>query len=57
MGHRQFGCCVERADHLDVPARLTRSARRRHLRLPTSWPWVDDLVAVFARIAAIPLPA
>jgi len=41
---------------LHVPARLTRSARRRHLRLPATWPWVGDLVAVFARIAAIPLP-
>jgi Transposase DDE domain group 1 len=42
---------------LHVPARLTRSARRRHLRIPKSWPWVEDLVGVFARIAAIPLPA
>jgi hypothetical protein len=42
---------------LHVPARLTRSARRRHLRLPATWPWTDDLVAAFARIAAIPLPA
>jgi hypothetical protein len=42
---------------LHVPARLTRSARRRHLRLPATWPWVDDLVAVFARIAAIPQQA
>ena len=41
---------------LHVPARLTRSARRK-LRIPATWPWVDDLVAVFARIAAIPLPA
>lgn len=42
---------------LHVPARLTRSARRRHLRIPATWPWVTDLVAVFARIAAIPSPA
>jgi len=42
---------------LHVPARLTHSARRRHLRIPESWPWVDDIVAVFAKIAAIPLPA
>jgi hypothetical protein len=42
---------------LHVPARLTHSARRRHLRIPPSWPWVDEIVAVFARIAAIPLPA
>ena len=42
---------------LHVPARLTHSSRRRHLRLPATWPWVDDLVGIFARIAAIPLPA
>ena len=42
---------------LHVPARLTRSARRRHLRLPATWPWVDELLAVFARVAAIPSPA
>jgi Transposase DDE domain group 1 len=41
---------------LHVPAGLTRSARSRHLRHPATWPWVGDLVAVFARIAAIPLP-
>jgi len=41
---------------LHVPARLTRSARRRHLRIPKTWPWVKDLVGVFARIAAIPQP-
>jgi hypothetical protein len=42
---------------LHVPARLTRTARRRHLRIPKTWPWANDIVAVFARIAAIPLPA
>jgi hypothetical protein len=42
---------------LHEPARLTHSARRRHLRIPPSWPWVDGIVAVFARVAAIPLPA
>ena len=42
---------------LHVSARLTHNARRRHLRIPATWPWVDDLVAVFARISAIPLPA
>jgi len=42
---------------LHVPARLTHSARRRHLRIPKTWPWVEDLVGVFARIAAIPQPA
>lgn len=42
---------------LHVPARLTRSSRRRHLRIPTTWPWAADVVKVFARIAAIPQPA
>jgi hypothetical protein len=39
---------------LHVPARLTHSARRRHLRIPATWPWANDIVAVLARIAAIP---
>ena len=42
---------------LHVPARLTRSARRRRLRIPKSWPWTAAIVAVFANIAAIPPPA
>jgi hypothetical protein len=41
---------------LHVPARLTHSARRRHLRIPATWPWANDLVNAFARIAAIPSP-
>ena len=41
---------------LHVPARLVHGARRRRLRLPTTWPWVEHLVAAFARIAAIPPP-
>jgi len=39
---------------LHVPARITHGARRRRLRFPKTWPWVDDVVAVFARISAIP---
>jgi hypothetical protein len=42
---------------LHVPARFTRSARRRQLRLPRTWPWTPAIVAVFANIAAIPPPA
>jgi hypothetical protein len=42
---------------LHVPARLTRSARRRRLRIPATWPWATSIAAVFARIAAIPLPS
>lgn len=42
---------------LHVPARLTRGGRRRRLRIPATWPWVDQIVAAFANIAAIPKPA
>ena len=42
---------------LHVPARLAHSGRRRRLRIPATWPWAADIVATFARIAAIPLPA
>lgn len=42
---------------LHVPARLTHSARRRHLRFPQTWPWATAVAAVFANIAAIPIPA
>ncbi len=42
---------------LHVPARLTRGARRRRLRIPESWPWAAPIAAVFANIAAIPQPS
>jgi hypothetical protein len=41
---------------LHVPARLTRSARRRRLRLSATWPWASAIVAAFQQIAAIPAP-
>jgi hypothetical protein len=40
---------------LHVPARLTRSGRRRHLRLPRHWPWAGQIVD-FHRIMIIPAP-
>lgn len=42
---------------LHVPARLTHGARRRHLRIPETWPWAGAVVAVFAKISAIPQSA
>lgn len=39
---------------LHVPARVSNSARRRHLRLPETWPWATELAAMFTRIMAIP---
>ena len=40
---------------LHLPARLTRSGRQRHLRLPESWPWTTAAVAAFTAVMAIPL--
>ena len=41
---------------LHVPARLTRSGRRRHLRLPRHWRWADQIVEAFRRIMIITAP-
>jgi hypothetical protein len=41
---------------LHTAARLTRGQRRRWLRIPTTWPWADQITTAFARIAAIPAP-
>jgi hypothetical protein len=40
---------------LAVPARLVRSARRRHLRMPQNWPWQTALSWCRRRIDAIPM--
>jgi hypothetical protein len=41
---------------LHTAARLTRGQRRRRLRIPTRWPWADQITAAFTTIAAIPAP-
>ena len=38
-----------------MPGRLVRSGRRRHLRLPTSWPWAQAITTALNSITAIPL--
>lgn len=40
-----------------LPGRLTRSARRVMLHLPTRWPWAIDWAAALSRLRAIPLLA
>jgi Transposase DDE domain group 1 len=42
---------------LTLPGRLTRSARRRLLHLPTDWPWATQFLAALARLQAVPLRA
>jgi hypothetical protein len=39
-----------------LPGRLTRSARRHRLHLPTDWPWATQFLGALARLRAIPLP-
>jgi hypothetical protein len=40
---------------LHLPGRLTGSARRRRLHLPTAWPWAAQFLTVLTRLRAIPL--
>jgi Transposase DDE domain group 1 len=42
---------------LTLPGRLTRSARRRYLHLPTDWPWAQAFTWALARLRALPLLA
>jgi hypothetical protein len=41
---------------LALPGRLTRSARRRLLHLPTDWPWATQFLHALARLRALPAP-
>lgn len=41
---------------LHTAARLVHGQRRRRLRIPSTWPWADQITAAFTRIAAIPAP-
>ena len=41
---------------LHVAARSTRTARRTRLRIAEGWPWADDLVHAFTRLAQLPQP-
>ncbi len=38
---------------LTVPARLTHSSRRRHLRFPRTWPWATEIIATFTAIRTL----
>jgi hypothetical protein len=39
---------------LTIPGRLTRTARRFTLHLPSRWPWHNDFIRALARIRALP---
>lgn len=41
---------------LHAPASLTHGSRRRWLNFPPTWPWTNQIVAIFACIQALPRP-
>jgi hypothetical protein len=41
---------------LHAAARLTRSGRRRRLKIAATWPWAPQIVTAWNRIAALPQP-
>jgi hypothetical protein len=41
---------------LHVPARIARTARRTWLRIADGWPWADQIITAFTRLAALPRP-
>ena len=53
--HARATTATIRRQLINVPARPVRSARRIHLRLPTTWPWTDAWLALFT--AALGPPA
>ncbi|SMQ14406.1 Transposase DDE domain group 1 [Streptomyces sp. Ag82_O1-12] len=42
---------------LHAAARITRGGRRLYLRISATWPWRDELVRAFVRLATLPRPA
>jgi hypothetical protein len=45
-----------RTRYLDLPGRLTRSARKLHLHLPTRWPWAREFLGALDRLRCVPFP-
>ena len=45
-----------RTRYLDLPGRLTRSARKLHLHLPTHWPWAREFLLALDRLRCVPFP-
>ena len=41
---------------LHTAGRIARGQRRRHLKIPSSWPWAHHIADAFTRIMALPPP-
>ncbi len=44
-----------RRRYLNLPGRITRSARRDHLDLPARWPWANAFLTALQALRAIPI--
>lgn len=55
--HRPMVAKTLRRRLLAIPGRITRTARRATLHLPTNWPWAAAFDATLQRLRAIPTPA
>ncbi len=54
LGHRGLVAAKTlRRRLVALPGRLTRSARRWQLHLPSGWPWASDLTQALARLRAL----
>jgi hypothetical protein len=55
--HAKAATATIRAQLINVAARITRSARRNHLRMPSAWPWAAAWQQLFTAATGPPIPA
>ena len=56
LGETLIATKTLRTRYLDLPGRLTRSARKLHLHLPTRWPWAHEFLGALDRLRCVPFP-
>jgi hypothetical protein len=57
MFHAKATTATIRAQLINIPARITRSARRLRLHLPQCWPWADAWTHLFTSTCGPPATA
>jgi len=56
LGETLLATKTVRTRYISLPGRLARTARQRHLHLPSRWPWRQQFLAALERIASLPVP-